>query len=550
MTSSKDKDSPPPHNSIKQSKLSINTNINSNDAASTSNNQYKPNHKAKSSSISISTNPNQSLPYQSNQHNKCNMNLGDSSTSSTSSTSSSSSNTVVPTPIKSSINSPISSTHTPINSIFTSNLKEQRQPPQEEIDQEQQDYDDNESIISSHLKSQNHNNLYKLTIIKSTLYIIGWYFFSLSISLYNKWMFGSVGLNFKFPILITSFHQFCLFLLSFAILFLKPGLRPKQINYKGNHMGKFLINMFGGSDFKSVVFKNILPCSITSAGDIGLSNFAISLISLSLYTMLKTSSLIFVLIFGLIFKLEKFNWRLIIIVFIMCCSVIMMVNKPEDIEDDDSVEDIESKNSKFGIILVIFASMLSGLRWSFTQILLKKNPYTSNSISTIFYISPLMSLILFILGLVIEGWYPFINSNIWEKFGIFKTIVLLIIPGILAFFMTLCEFKLLKIAQIITLSIAGIFKELLTIVLSFLIFNDKLNFINILGLVITFSDILWYNYYRFIQNENENHHHNFQNLDNQLFEKNDQDIENNNEFNDGIEYVKLKDLEINEFNRT
>ncbi|RCK65599.1 putative transporter C22E12.01 [Candida viswanathii] len=151
--------------------------------------------------------------------------------------------------------------------------------------------------------------------------------------------------------------------------------------------------------------------------------------------------------------------------------------------------------------MVLLASMLSGLRWSFTQILLKKNAYTPNSISTIFYVSPGMCIILFFLGLIIEGWTNFTSSEIWVTKGLFTTILLLIIPGILAFMMTLCEFKLLTVAQVITLSVAGIFKELLTIILSSIIFGDKLSFVNVLGLLLTFADILWYNYYRYYENE-------------------------------------------------
>ena len=46
----------------------------------------------------------------------------------------------------------------------------------------------------------------------------------------------------------------------------------------------------------NIYLRQIFPCSIASAGDIGLSNVSISMITLSLYTMLKTSSLMFVLI--------------------------------------------------------------------------------------------------------------------------------------------------------------------------------------------------------------------------------------------------------------
>ena len=186
-----------------------------------------------------------------------------------------------------------------------------------------------------------------------------------------------------------------------------------------------------------------------------------------------------------------------LIVVTMLFSVLLMVNKRHS--DQEEQEEIDSSSQSIGIFLVLGASMMSGLRWSFTQILLKHNDYTSNSISTIFFLSPGMCTILFVLGLIFEGWSDFTSSPIWAIRGVFQTIVLMIIPGFLAFMMTLCEFKLLSVAQVITLSIAGIFKELLTILLSLIIFGDRLSWINCIGLVLTFLDILWYNYYRYLQ---------------------------------------------------
>lgn len=182
------------------------------------------------------------------------------------------------------------------------------------------------------------------------------------------------------------------------------------------------------------------------------------------------------------------------IVVVMSGSVVMMVKKPESDETEDS------KNHVIGVLLVLFAAMMSGLRWSFTQLLLKNNSRTPNSITTIFYLSPAMCVLLFTIGLVVEGWGNFLAADIWDVKGVFATIGLIIVPGFLAFMMTLCEFKLLSVTQVITLSVAGIFKELLTIVLSSFIFGDRLSFINVIGLVITFLDILWYNWFRYHQN--------------------------------------------------
>ena len=100
-------------------------------------------------------------------------------------------------------------------------------------------------------------------------------------------MFGS-GLDFKFPIIITSFHQLCLCILSCVVLYLKPNLRPLHTTnvstptstngISGQTIGEFLQSLL--MDFP-IYIRQIFPCSIASAGDIGLSNVSISLITLS-----------------------------------------------------------------------------------------------------------------------------------------------------------------------------------------------------------------------------------------------------------------------------
>ncbi|OBA20259.1 TPT-domain-containing protein [Metschnikowia bicuspidata var. bicuspidata NRRL YB-4993] len=320
----------------------------------------------------------------------------------------------------------------------------------------------------------------------AALYIAGWYLFSVSISVYNKWMFGS-GLNFRFPLFVTAFHQTCLFILSVGVLYFRPGLRPGANKASQTFRQSLAMPL-------KMYAAQILPCALASAGDIGLSNVALKYISLSLYTMLKTSSLVFVLLFGLLLRLERFNWRLVVIVVVMCASVMMMTEqsgKPAETTDNGS--------QPLGVVLILAASAVSGLRWSFTQLLLKNNEYTKHPMQTILYISPSMTAALFVFGLIFEGWQAFTALPMWVEKGVCETTLLMVAPGILAFCMTLCEFQLLSVAQILTLSVAGIFKELLTIMLGSLIFGDTLSPLNCAGLVITFLDILWYNYFRYTE---------------------------------------------------
>ncbi|CCH43985.1 putative transporter [Wickerhamomyces ciferrii] len=357
------------------------------------------------------------------------------------------------------------------------------------------------------LKKSIHSTTKKFitpTIIQLIFCILGWYVFSLTISLYNKWMFDKSKLNLPFPILITSFHQLLLSILSFITIKLKPSIRPNQPIPSSSTYEEIEENQQQNQnenqkfDWKFYLV-HILPCAMASSGDIGSGNMSFRFISLTTYTMVKSSSIAFVLLFGVLFKLEKFSLNLLGIVLLMSFGVMLMVDN-----DKGQTSDSDSGSNHFylGFGLVLMSSCMSGLRWVFTQLLLHKNQQQKgkkNPIVTIYQLSPSMFLVLFLIGLGIEGMSNFINASIWSERGILKTLILLLFPGFLVFFMTIFEFAILQRAQVITLSIAGILKELLTILVSSIIFKDRLTFINFIGLLITLFDIFWYNYYRYLE---------------------------------------------------
>ena len=155
----------------------------------------------------------------------------------------------------------------------------------------------------------------------------------------------------------------------------------------------------------------------------------------------------------------------------------------------------EIRFEPIGFILVITAAFFSGFRWGLTQILLLRNPATSNPLSSIFFLTPIMFLTLALLAIPIEGIPSLLSGlhKLTEDNGVLAPFLILI-PGVIAFFMTLSEFALLQRTSVITLSIAGIFKEVLTISAAGLIFDDKLTPINISGLIVTLCAIAAYNY--------------------------------------------------------
>jgi solute carrier family 35 protein C2 len=149
-----------------------------------------------------------------------------------------------------------------------------------------------------------------------------------------------------------------------------------------------------------------------------------------------------------------------------------------------------------GFVLVISAAFFSGFRWALTQILLLRNPATSNPFASIFYLAPVMFGTLLLIALPVEGPSQLLEGlrELVAKKGPFLGPGIMLAPGVLAFCMTAAEFALLQRTSVVTLSIAGIFKEVVTIFTAGQVFDDTMTTINFIGLAITISAIAGYNY--------------------------------------------------------
>ncbi|KAM0790562.1 hypothetical protein ACM66B_004431 [Microbotryomycetes sp. NB124-2] len=323
----------------------------------------------------------------------------------------------------------------------------------------------------SDLDNRTKQALWWRTAMINCLFIAAWYTFSTCISVYNKWMFSSDHYDFPFPLFVTSCHMLVQWTLAGLTLSffksLRPMARPKASDYA----------------------RSVAPCGVATGLDIGLSNLSLRSITLSFYTMCKSSSLAFVLLFAFLFRLEVPTWKLVGIIAIITAGVILMVST-------------ETQFDFAGMVEVLTASALGGLRWSLTQILLDKEAMgMNNPIATLFWLAPMMGLTLATCSMLWDGWWTvFADERFFGSFWTtLSTMGAILFPGVLAFCMNVTEFGLIQRTSVVTLSVAGIFKEVGTIFLSMFIFHDQLTPINVSGLVITIFGIAMYNYLKYQQ---------------------------------------------------
>ncbi|ROT37409.1 solute carrier family 35 member C2 [Sodiomyces alkalinus F11] len=329
--------------------------------------------------------------------------------------------------------------------------------------------------ISAEEKKEADHNVVR-SILVNTALIVLWYFFSLSISLYNKWMFDADRLNFSFPLFTTACHMLVQFFLAALVLYFVPSLRPKNASRSSDTGPE-------GSPMSIWFYlTRVGPCGTATGLDIGLSNTSLKFVTLTFYTMCKSSNLAFVLIFAFLFRLEAPTWRLVAIIATMTMGVILMVSG-----------EVEFKLG--GFILVLSAAFFSGFRWALTQIMLLRNPATSNPFSSIFFLAPVMFVVLMIIAIPVEGFSALFDGFriLYDEWGI-VTPFFLLFPGCIAFLMTASEFALLQRTSVVTLSIAGIFKEVITISAAALVFDDQLTPVNAIGLATTTVAIIAYNW--------------------------------------------------------
>ncbi|XP_020800066.1 solute carrier family 35 member C2 [Drosophila serrata] len=284
---------------------------------------------------------------------------------------------------------------------------------------------------------------------------------SISLTFYQT----DINRQMPFPLAIVTYHlvlKFLLAALARRIYKLRVGRSRVQLDWR-------------------VALRKMAPTGVASAIDIGFSNWGLALVPISLYTMTKSSTIVFILLFAIALGLEKKSWYLVSIVGLIGTGLVMFTYK-------------STQFNALGFFFILFASLSSGLRWSFAQFIMQKSKLgLHNPIDMIYYMQPWMiaSLVPLVLGIegvklvkVLEDMHNYTSNEItWA-------IARITFGALLAFLMEFSEFLVLCKTSSLTLSIAGIFKDICQLALAVTLKKDKLSLINVIGLVVCLAGIM------------------------------------------------------------
>ncbi|KAK0422667.1 hypothetical protein QR680_007711 [Steinernema hermaphroditum] len=289
-------------------------------------------------------------------------------------------------------------------------------------------------------------------MLKITLMVLMYYPLSIGLTFYQKWFIKNYGL----PLVCVTGHYFTKYVFAVVVRYVLECCRQRRARLSIHDQLRWLA-----------------PIGICASVDIGLSNWALEYVTVSLYTMAKSSSILFIVAFSLLLHLERWRPSLGLTATLIAVGLFLFTWQASQLD-------------MLGLLLVELAAASTGVRWTVSQLVMQRDDHTAlrNPLDMVIHVQPWMVLAILPLLFVFEGGELtltriFMYANVYQPLHV---TFLIVSGGLLAFLMEMSEYLLLVHTSGITLNIFGIIKEVMTLLLAHHLNGDRLSNVNIFGL--------------------------------------------------------------------
>ena len=231
-----------------------------------------------------------------------------------------------------------------------------------------------------------------------------------------------------------------------------------------------------------------IPVGATTALDIASSNLALIFITVSFYTVAKSGTLAWTLVWAVCLKLEPCRFRSLVLVALILTGLVLATEGERHGSDGFSVP---------GFALVSAASCLGGLRWCLTQALFKHDDACAEDpVVVVYHVSPAGVATLLPIALALEAKRLAHWLTLVEPHAVLEALLGSAAAGVIAYAMLLAEVKLLHSTSSLSLSVFGALKDVSQMALAAFTFGDDLTPQSIAGLGVVIAASLAYARFR------------------------------------------------------
>ncbi|KAF9445534.1 TPT-domain-containing protein [Macrolepiota fuliginosa MF-IS2] len=288
--------------------------------------------------------------------------------------------------------------------------------------------------------------------ITATAIIPIWIALSSAVIIYNNYLYNT--LNFKYPVFLVTWH----------LVFAAIGTRVLH------RTTSLLDGLKDVNMTKDMFVKSILPIGLLFSGSLILSNTAYLYLSVSYIQMLKAFTPVAILLIQWTCRLSDPNKKLGTIVFMISSGVALASQG-------------ELHFSLFGFLTQAAAVAFEASRLVMIQILLhnlKMDPLVS-----LYYYAPVCAAINLVFLPFTEGLAPFYEV---PRIGA----AILLSNASVAFFLNVAAVFLVGVGSGLVLTLAGVFKDILLITGSVLVFGNQITPVQVFGYSIALVGLVLY----------------------------------------------------------
>ncbi|ETN43807.1 uncharacterized protein HMPREF1541_11131 [Cyphellophora europaea CBS 101466] len=310
--------------------------------------------------------------------------------------------------------------------------------------------------------SQHHEDT--VSTNKKLVYLFGYFLCNIGLTLYNKAILGS----FKFPWLLTALHAGCSSIGCSVML---------QLGY------------FHATKLTRRENLALFAFSLLFTINIAISNVSLAMVSVPFHQVVRATTPLFTtLLFRIMFN-RTFNTATYLSLLPIVLGVTLAVYG-----DDFRYTDMGFILTFLGVILAAFKTivtnrmMTGSLALSFWEILLRMSPLAFvQSIMYAYFTGELNAFNIFLRTELFAEHSPVHTTPL-------GFMCVMLGNGFLAFALNVSSFSTNKVAGALTMTVCANIKQCLTIVLGILLFNVRLNVMNMLGIVVTVAGGILYSF--------------------------------------------------------
>lgn len=328
------------------------------------------------------------------------------------------------------------------------------------------------------------SQVFKTASLYFIFLVLVWFFFSSIAILLTKALFSGSFVSvpsFAFGLTVTATNN--------VVAWLVSRLGPNVPN-----------DLYSDSNIRRFAW----IISATTAAEIGLSNIALSLLTVSYSTVLKGMAPLFVMIWGAVLGLHQLRPGLVLSMTAIVVGVILAVTGESGVSASANGFSIKAN---VGFLAQLSSALLAGFRWTLTQVFVQGEQVSNNflsflgvnplpralsAIETIRITAPLTLFSLLPVITLVEG--PSLAA--WVMDSSFTQLILLLlficIIGASVFGLLWAEYELVKVSSSLTVSVTFVVKELLVIFAGGVIFKERLTFLTFLGFIVVQIGIFGY----------------------------------------------------------